>query len=417
MKYKINTLDNPIKTIISTPRNLDLYHLKNISFSGYSLYYPNVLLQTENDNLILPYNEMFMSFNKKTIYEENNLIYDKSIIPQSSIKNINNIPTYFFIYNTDNYYHFIYDSLPYLYFYFKLKQSIPNLQLLIQYPTENKHFLYTFVKETLSLLNINNIILVDDKTIYTDIYISSSLTHQDKSNDPPNKEVWEVYNLLISNALQKSNLYPILNKKMYISRRTYLHNNFSNIGTNYTQRRVCQEENQLVEYCVEDGYKEVFPENWSMTEKIIYFHNATHVVGMIGGGMCNLLFSPKTVKSYIIVSPTFLDINYRFKYSMDHTNTSYLTDTWISTFKNSNLAPYIRIKINNGEHMDKYGELVSYNYETKKYNILLGSTTSVSISDKSLEIDLIRSDFNPIDKGLNSPFHINLNLFKEIIKK
>ena len=41
-------------------------------------------------------------------------------------------PVFFFIYNVENYYHFIYDTLPYLYYYFEVKKSVSNLKLLIE---------------------------------------------------------------------------------------------------------------------------------------------------------------------------------------------------------------------------------------------------------------------------------------------
>ena len=106
-------------------------------------------------------------------------------------------------------------------------------------------------------------------------------------------------------------------KKIYISRRTHLHNDFSNIGTNYTQRRKLVNEDQLVDKLINDGYVEVFTEKLSTIEKIAYFANASHIVGCIGGGIANVLFSKPTTKLTAIISPTFLEINKRFKYSLD----------------------------------------------------------------------------------------------------
>ena len=47
-------------------------------------------------------------------------------------------PVYFFTYNVDNYFHFLYDTLPYLAGYFMLKQTIPDLTLLLNtsHPTK-----------------------------------------------------------------------------------------------------------------------------------------------------------------------------------------------------------------------------------------------------------------------------------------
>ena len=54
----------------------------------------------------------------------------------------------------DNYFHFVYDTLPYLISFFELKKEIPNLKLLMNYPNFQKNKFYTFVNEFLEILNI-----------------------------------------------------------------------------------------------------------------------------------------------------------------------------------------------------------------------------------------------------------------------
>ena len=80
---------------------------------------------------------------------------------------------------------------------------------------------------------------------------------------------------------------------------------------------------QLVDILLKNGYTEVFTENLSTIQKILYFSNATNVVGAIGGGISNVLFSPKTTKLNAIVSPTFLDVNKRFKFCLDNVDVNY----------------------------------------------------------------------------------------------
>ena len=46
---------------------------------------------------------------------------------EKDCKNICNMPLFLFIYNTDNYFHFLYDSLPYLISYLHIKNDIPEL--------------------------------------------------------------------------------------------------------------------------------------------------------------------------------------------------------------------------------------------------------------------------------------------------
>jgi hypothetical protein len=399
-------LTSPIESIIDTPRDIHLYKLSNVQCTGLSLYYPNVLLLSVN-TLYLPYNEKSMSFNRKTIYEETDMKFN--YIPKNITEEVKD-PVFFFVYNVENYYHFIYDTLPYLYYYFELKKTVKNCKLLIQKHSNSASGLFQFVKETLELLDIQetDLIFVQDNTLYSTVYISSSLTHQDKSNDPPNKQIFSIYKRCIDNALSNVDIKPI--DKMYVSRRTYIHNNISNIGTNYTQRRVLKQETEVVEYLNPLGFKEVFPECWTMKEKIFYFSNAKIIVGLIGGGMCNLLFSKNNTKSLVICSPYFLDINYRFKYSMEHTQIKYIKDTEVeyTIYPYSN---YQRVKILSGDHKDKYAEIVDAYYLEKDLMIkcMLGSETSVSVLCSDNIISVNSKDIELIDKGLNSPFNMDIS--------
>ena len=192
---------------------------------------------------------------------------------------------------------------------------------------------------------------------------------------------------------------------MYVSRRTYIHNNTSNIGTNYTQRRVLKEETELVEYLNTLDFKEVFPECWSMKEKIYYFSKAKAIVGLIGGGMCNLLFSNKNAKSLVICSPYFLDINYRFKYSMENTQIQYIKDTSVE-YSIYPYAKYQRVKLKDG----RYAEIVNVIKENDEIFIkcMLGSETSVSILCSNNIISVNSKYVELIDKGLNSPFALDI---------
>ena len=355
-----------------------------------------------------------MSFNKKTIYEENGMkLSSDPIIPEA--KNVIQEPVYFFVYNLENYYQFIYDTLPYLWWYLKLKETHENLKLVTQLPTVHHTKMFQFVLDTFVLLNIEYILL-DPAIKYSQMFVASSLTHGENSNLPPCPEVFDVWTYLKEQALKRE-CSICLSSKLYISRRTERINDHSNIGTNYTQRRTMKEENELVEKLTSEGYTEVFPETWSMIDKIHAFHNATNVVGAIGGGMCNLLFSQPSTRSVVIVSPEFLSINYRFKFSMEHTKISYYIHTRVVPLHPSytDISRYMRVKCEDGV----YGEIDSFfsqntNKDTQKdtqkdtkLQIVVGDTTSVSLTSKQQQkriVDLKHVQI--LDKGLNSPYTI-----------
>jgi hypothetical protein len=382
-------------------RSIDLFKYNNCIFTGINLYYPNILLHEINkNNLILPVIEKTMSLKMSSIYELNNMEYDlkKSEIIFNYYKN----PVFFFIYNTDNYFHFLYDSLPYLISFLNLKESIKDIKLLVQYPNKQKHSFYPFVLEFLSILGINenDLIIVNDYTIYEEVYISTSYTHDIDSNLPPRKEIYEFYKKIVE--IVKSN-YTIKNtpKKIYVSRRTWLHNNFSNIGTNYTTRRRLINEDELVEKLEKEGFIEIFTENLTTIEKILYFSNATHVVGAIGGGISNVLFSPKNTKLEVIVSPTFLDVNLRFKYSLDCVDVYYNYNT--EHYEKSEFKTFMRVKTKDnkiiGEIEKIYDDKLLISY-TNDFNV------GWNLESKYEKIELNQNEVQKIDNGLNSPWII-----------
>ena len=228
-------------------RRIDVYKYNNSILTGINLYYPNVLLYENNsEKLILPVIEKTMSLKMSSIYELYNMEYN-FINQNTKLESYEN-PVFFFIYNTDNYFHFLYDSLPYLISFLNLKETNDNIKLLVQYPNQQKKTFYPFVIEFLNILGIheNDIVIANNYTIYKEIYISTSYTHDVDSNLPPRKEIYDFYKKIVEIVKSK---YKIENipKKIYVSRRTWLHNDFSNIGTNYTTRRRLVNEDELVE--------------------------------------------------------------------------------------------------------------------------------------------------------------------------
>lgn len=400
-----NTLEiyKNIFPIDDNNREINAYKITNVITTGHNLYYPNVLLKTEN-NLVLPLLERTMSLKSGTIYEKENMNFNYC---EKTVKTICEDSLFFFIYNTDNYFHFLYDSLPYLISYLNLKSEIPELKLLMQYPNEQKKELYPFVVEFLEILNIqkSDIVLLDEYRQYNEIYISTSYTHDVDSNQPPRKEIYNFYHDIVKFVNEKyvnPDLYTP--KKIYVSRRTWLHNDFSNIGTNYTTRRRLVNENELVEKLKTQGYEEVFTERLTTVEKIIYFSNATHVVGAIGGGISNVLFSPKTTKLEAIVSPTFLDVNRRFKYSLDCVDVYYNFNT--EHFEKTEFKTYMRVKTKEGNIVGEIEKI----YDNKLVvSYTDGSNTGWNAQNEYKQIELNMEDVEKLDNGLNSPWYISFN--------
>ena len=298
-------------------RTVEVKYFFNIQFTGLSKHYPQPLLYSyASGKMILPTVEKFMSLGRGTIYESD-MKYSSDL---PVFEKICDVPVFYFVYNMANYYHFIYDTLPYLYSYFNEKKIHPELKLLVS-PAEGKDDLYSFIWECLELLNIkrSDVIFLNQNVLYKTVLVGSSLTHNRLSNSPPHKGVYEVIDRM-------KNFYKGA-EKIYISRRSWVHNNTDNIGTNKTMERRCVNEDNVAKLFASYGFKEVFCELMTMKEKIGMFSFAKYIAGPIGGGMVNTIFSPPDTKVLSINSPTFFDINKRFEYSMSHTDLTHFNDT------------------------------------------------------------------------------------------
>jgi hypothetical protein len=374
----------------------EVYHylLKDGKLIGDSLVYPNPkIFLVKEERLINPIEETTMSLK--------NLKSKSEFECPSSFSQVFELPVFYFIYNTDNYFHFLYDSLPYLHSYLHLKKTIKNLKLLMSYPHENATTNYKFVNEALDLLGIqrSDIEIVNPKTLYREIYISSSYTHGKCSNLPPRKEVYSFFkNINVFNKNAKET--P---KKIYISRRSWKHGNYENIGTNYTLRRKLKNEDQLVEELSNRDFVEIFTETLTLSESIRHFQNAEIIVGAIGGGLANSLFCRRNTKLVAIISPTFLDINSRFAYAFGDVQTLYVMNT--SHVETGKFKRYMRVKTLD----NKVGEISEVNEESCVVNFsrneVAGWNASASYSSETFSYD----DIMPLDQGLNSEWIVDIN--------
>lgn len=372
--------------------------LLNVRLTGRNIHYPNCLLYHEG-TLVSPYDERVMSLQRDSFYDNDEWI--DFVEPRENT--IVETPCFFFSYNVDNYYHFIYDSLPILHAYFKIKETVPSLTLLIQTSHPSKKQLPIFVNEFLSMLWITDWLLSSSDTTYKTLYVASSLTHGGQSNEKPSPDAYPIWQRLCP---KKSFNSP---SRIYISRRSWVHGDTSNMGTNYTTRRKCENEDALVELLEKYNIQEVFTELLSTEEKITMFQHAELVVGIIGGGMANLLFSPSQTKSLCITTPYFLEINQRFKHSMDHTIIRY-SECSSHTHVDWIFKPYSRVKVSdtNSSYHNRVGE-VTYK-EGDNYYVALSSNDVAGFSqDFQFETVAFHKDtLIAVDHGLNSPFEVNI---------
>lgn len=380
-------------------REICVYKFMDVNCVGINLYYPNVLLQSDK-KLYLPILEKTMSLKSGTIYEKEGMYYTPTL---NDVKIVTNNPVFFFVYNTDNYYHFLYDTLPYLISFFQLRKVIPELKLLMQYPNEQKQCMYKFVLEFLELLDItmDDILLINNETRYSTVYVSTSYTHDFDSNLPPREEIFSFYQSIVNKAVCKcSNI--ILHDKIYISRRTWKNTDNSNIGTNYTLRRLLINESELVDVLITHGFVEIFTEQLSTIEKIKLFANAKIVIGAIGGGISNVVFSNKNTKLIALVSPTFLDVNFRFTFCLNCVNVSYYMQT--SHVETDVYKKYMRVKI---PKLQIVGEIINVNSDNVEISYTTSNITGWNAENSFNKITVPKTDIEILDSGLNSAWKIN----------
>jgi hypothetical protein len=377
-------------------REIYFFNLKDVQFVGQDLYYPNVFAFSRSDN-------NFYRVIREKIMSLKNIKDINFNFKKYESKHMVNQPVFYFIYNTDNYYHFIYDTLPYIISFNKIKEKIPSLKLLMNYPNKEKNTFYKFVEEFLYLLNIKkeDILIISPETIYSNVYFSSSYTHDIDSNLPPRKEIYEFYKSLTDQIKNEFDL-P---KKIYISRRTWTTKDHSNIGTNYTTRRKLINEDELVLLLQKHQYREIFTENLSTKEKILLFKNASNIIGAFGGGICNVLFSDKNPNLTAIESPGFLDVNNRFIYSLKNTNLKIFKDT--EHIEKTKFKKYMRVQ---------YGSIIGEIIEVNKNFIELAYTDDF-VAGWNYDLKLKNIKVDPklckiLDNGLNSNWKINIKKFK-----
>jgi hypothetical protein len=169
-------------------------------------------------------------------------------------------------------------------------------------------------------------------------------------------------------------------------------------------------EDQLVETLQEYGFEEVFCELLTMSQKIYMFQKATHIVGFIGGGMANLLFSPITTQVACIPTPDFLRINARFQYSMNHTYIQYIAGTELAPHEGP-FSLYTRVQTEDKQ----IGEVVGFQGASGLCRV---QWPEKAVAGFSLQAFYNVTEEDPhllvaLDKGLNSPFVCDVGRLRE----
>lgn len=387
-----------VSPLSSCEKFSDHLHLfNNVNLVGSNLFFPNPLIH-DYGRIVNPSQEFVASLKDSDGPQDFEL-------KQTFTSQAYYSPVFYFIYNFDNYFHFLYDCLPYLIEYRKLKKDIPKLKLLVNYPNPSKNSFYKFNTELLTLLDITekDFIFVSANVVYRQLYVSETLTYK----DIPDTRVFGLYDELVSKAKQ---LKPDRSspEKFYISRRTWLNGDTSNIGTNYTTRRQLVNETELVEYLNTLGYQEIFTENLSTVDKILTFNQAKSIVGAVGGGLANCLFCNNSTKVTAIASPGILETNGRLNRCFERANVTYFTNT-----ENVEKDQWkLNMRVKTCDHL--IGEIREIQED---HLVLAFSESKVAGWNNDTVFNLVKvpkSYCQPLDNGLNSSWQLDLDKFKAL---
>lgn len=373
-----------------------VYLFEKVNLVGDNLFFPNPLI-FDGYQVINPSQEFVASLKVDSVQNFEPPLFNP--------RQTHSSPVFYFIYNFDNYFHFLYDCLPYLLEYRELKKSIPELKLLVNYPNPSKKGFYRFNIELLELLGItkSDLLFISSDTLYQELYVSETLTYR----DTPDPRVFDIYDELVNKVKQ---LKPNFNspEKFYVSRRTWLSGDTSNIGTNYTTRRQLVNETELVTYLISKGYTEVFTENLSTVDKILTFNQAKSFIGAVGGGLANCLFCNNSTKVIAIASPGILDTNARLKVCFERANVTYFTDT--ENTEQGNWKLNMRVKT--CDHL--IGEIREI-YENDLLLAFSGAKVAGWNNDTVFNLVKVPKSYcQPLDSGLNSAWSLNLEKFKQL---
>jgi hypothetical protein len=161
---------------------------------------------------------------------------------------------------------------------------------------------------------------------------------------------------------------------------------------------------------IQSGSAVNFTETITTLEKIQLFKNAETVVGSIGGGMANSLFSPSSVRTAVIVSPTFLEVNERFKHCFSGVDVMFaMKSRHISA---DPLKKFMRVSTCDsrvGEIYEIEGDFVTVSCAK---NRVAGWNNSLTY-EKHI---YTRSQLAALDQGLNSEWECDIDEVLECLK-
>lgn len=285
--------------------DFNIIHLENCYYNNYCFINSKYIISIVSQRHHIYNSTVLKCYNNKQV--------DEPIINEQKL--------YLWNANTNNYLHFIRESILVLNEFINDKKYA-SFKILI---FNNK--LPPFVIDILQTLNLyNKLIFIKDisknnlrnilfKNLHIPIFNNIELSKR------------SYYDYKIVKELKKHiDMYKLPEQlkynKIYVSRRTWTRNNNSNVGQDNTQIRKCINEDKLVEILSQCGYKEIFLEDYNFAEKINILNYSEKVITTYGAGIINFLYTKNT--NYYIFNSEYYHMNRDINNTINNYNKTHI---------------------------------------------------------------------------------------------
>ena len=174
-------------------------HFQNCRVMGNQFAYPTALLLT-NSMVISPYDDDPTSTYPSGFYMQVlSCLKDLQSFETMTIQS----PVFFFIYDFTSDNSFLFDAIPLLSVFFELKRSnIPDLKLLVPETLYMSNFALTLLNTIFKDCDDADIIYNSPNNVYSDVYVSTSLTNGPQA---PHASLYEFYSQTTLKILSNAN--------------------------------------------------------------------------------------------------------------------------------------------------------------------------------------------------------------------
>jgi hypothetical protein len=248
----------------------------------FTLILKNGIVAGKNAAIITSSNVLLRDLSREFGNRDTHSITEGLLIPK--VQKIDGTAAVILTAGSNTYYHWIFDILPRLGI---IKDS--GLESTVQFYVSSK-IIYPFQKDTLTLLGIEEkqLLSIDNTSNAYEI------EHLIVPSLPSKLGIVSKYAIqfLRKNFISETTVKNPLFKRIYISRKK-------------ANNRKLLNESEITEFLEQQGFRIVFPEEFTFKEQVEMFYSAEFIVAPHGSGLANIVFCNSTVKVLELFSSDF----------------------------------------------------------------------------------------------------------------